>query len=609
MHFFWRPPFQGDPAFAPLAAIQAAPSLGAALRARVQALPDRVICLETDPAGGKLHPVTTREFAAGVEATARAFLGLGLGPGDRIALMGPNGPFWATVDLAAQRLGLVVVPLYQGQNATELAYILEDSGPSLVCVQGRQAVKELSAVRREDGYFPDVVAASVEDLTLEAPFRHWQAFLAQGEEVPPERVDEVAATVGRDHLATLVYTSGTTGWPKGVELTHGNLLANLEGILETLDLRPGDRFLSFLPLAHIFERTAGHLLPYLCGAEIAYARGIHTVASDLLTARPTVMLSVPRLFQLFFDRAQGQRARSRIQDGLLALAVGDKGPRAPEPLRRLARLLVRRRFRSRMGGRIRLLVSGGAALAPEVARFFAGVGVPILEGYGQTETAPVVSVNPPGALRIGTVGKPLPNVEVRIGEEGEVLVRGPNIMRGYWNRPEDTALTLDGEWLRTGDIGELNGEGYLRITDRKKEMLVTSGGKNIPPQPIELRLTAQPLIEQAVVLGDRQPYLAALIVPDWDMVRRELGLPGDQPPDPQTPEAQRLVRAAVQRALTDLPSWEQVRRFRLLPAPFTQENGELTPTLKIKRKVVAERYADEIAGLFEEAGTEGRGAS
>ncbi len=544
--------------------------------------------------------MAARELAEEVQAAARAFLGFGLDRGDRIALMGPNGRFWATVDLAAQHLGLVVVPLYQGQNPKELGYILNDSGPSLVCLQGEEAVTELSDLFRSNGYIPEVAVAEPGDRALEPPFRTWEDFLALGEAVGSEAVTTHCDTLRRDDLATLVYTSGTTGWPKGVELTHGNLLANLEGILQTLDLHPGDRFLSFLPLAHIFERTAGHFLPYLCGAEIAYARSIQTVTSDLVLARPTVMLSVPRMFQLFHDRAQGQRAQSRLTDHLIGLATGDKGPPIPRALRHLARGLLRRRFRARMGGRIRLLVSGGAALSPEVARFFADVGLPILEGYGQTETAPVVSVNPPEDIHIGTVGRPLPNVEIRIGEEGEVLVRGPNIMRGYWNRAEETAQTFEGDWLKTGDVGEVDAEGYLRITDRKKEMLVTTGGKNIPPQPIELRLTAQPVIDQAVVLGDRQPYLGALIVPDWAVVRRELGHSPDQAPDPEDPAVQRLVRITLQHALADLPAWEQIRRFLLLSHPLTQEAGELTPTLKVKRKVVAERYAEEIGGLFEE---------
>ncbi|MFB6260494.1 MAG: long-chain fatty acid--CoA ligase, partial [Thiohalorhabdaceae bacterium] len=345
-------------------------------------------------------------------------------------------------------------------------------------------------------------------------------------------------------------------------LTHGNLLANLEGILGALAIRTGDRFLSFLPLAHIFERSAGHLLPYLAGCQVAYARGPQTVPTDLLRSRPTILVAVPRLYQMVHDRAQGQRSRSRITDRMMAWATGD-GAKPPPVRSRLARWILGRRFRQRLGGRIRLLVSGGAPLPPAVSGFFRDVGLPILEGYGQTETAPVVACNRLGAVRVGTVGPPLPNVEVQLATNGEIQVRGPNVMRGYWNRQEETAAVFDGGWLRTGDVGAWDEAGYLQITDRLKEILVTSGGKNIPPQRLELRLTAQPLIDQAVILGDRQPYLGALIVPDWETLWRHLGHAPDRPADPTDAQARQLLRETVNHALADLPAWEQVRRFRL----------------------------------------------
>lgn len=577
--------------------LRTAPSLGAAFHDRVAAHPGATACLE--PADGEFRPVTAEAFGAEVEAAARAMLALGLHAGDRVALIGPNGRWWAAVDLAALSLGLVVVPLYQGQQPAELRYILEDAAPALVCLQGKKAAAEIGAAYRQAEYAPPVAAADTGDAPLEGSMRSWEAFLAAGEDLEPGEVAAAIGPVGRDHLATLVYTSGTTGWPKGVELTHGNLLANMEGILEALDIQAGDRFLSFLPVAHIFERTTGHLLPYLSGCEIAYARGPQTVAADLANARPSILVAVPRLYQAFHDRAQAQRGRSRLTDRLLRWATGDGG-RPPRLRAALARRVLGRRFRQRFGGRIRLLVSGGAALPPAVAAFFRDVGLPILEGYGQTETAPVVACNRLGAVRIGTVGLPLPNVEVRLGPEQEVQVRGPNVMRGYWNRSEETAATFDGEWLRTGDTGELDEAGYLVITDRIKELLVTSSGKNIPPQRVELRLAAQPVIQQAVVFGDRQPYLAALIVPDWETLWQGLEQDPQSPPDPAAPEARRLVRDAMHHALADLPTWEQVRRFQLLAEPLTQERGELTPTMKVKRRAVAEHYADVIEELFAE---------
>ena len=575
--------------------IRAAANLGAAFRARVSDAPAATACLE--PGNDGFAAVSAEAFGEEVMAIARALLGFGLDPGDRLALMGPNGRWWAAVDLAAQCLGVVVVPLYQGQQAAELRYILEDAAPVLVCIRGAKAVDELAATHNQRDYAPPVAVADAGDRALGEPMRDWASFLAAGSEVAPEAVARTNAAVGRDHLATLVYTSGTTGWPKGVELTHGNLLANMEGILETLAIEAGDRFLSFLPVAHIFERTTGHLLAYLAGCEVAYARGPQSVAADLGAARPTILVAVPRLYQVFHDRAQTQRERSRLTDRLLRWATGD-GEAPPRLRGGLARQLLRRRFRQRFGGRIRLMVSGGAALPPEVATFFRDVGMPILEGYGQTETAPVVACNRPGSVRIGTVGLPLPNVAVRLGDQGEVQVHGPNVMRGYWNRPEETAAVFDGDWLRTGDVGELDADGYLRITDRLKDLLVTSGGKNIPPQRVELRLSAQPLIQQAVVFGDRQPFLAALIVPDWEGLWQHLGRDPTAPAQPDDAGANRLVRDTMHRALADLPGWEQVRRFQLLAEPLTQERGEVTPTLKVKRKVVADHYAETIAALF-----------
>ena len=588
-----RPPLTG-PA---LDRIRAANSLGAAFRARWAAAPEATACLE--PENGGFRPFTADTFGAEVNAIARGLLAAGINPGDRVALTGPNGRWWAAVDLAALSVGAVVVPLYQGQQPAELRYILEDAAPALVCLKGAKAVDEIAAAFSQAEYTPPVAAADIGDRPLPAPMQAWSDFLAAGEALDPAALERATAEVGRDQLATLVYTSGTTGWPKGVELTHGNLLTNLEGILGALAIMPGDRFLSFLPVAHIFERTTGHLLAYLAGCEVAYARGPQSVAADLGSARPTILVAVPRLYQVFHDRAQGQRERSRVTDTLLRWATGD-GHRPP-PLRgALARRLLAKRFRQRFGGRIRLLVSGGAALPPAVATFFRDVGLPILEGYGQTETAPVVACNRPGRGRIGTVGVPLPNVEVRLGADSEIQVRGPNVMGGYWNRPEETAAVFDGQWLRTGDVGELDADGYLRITDRLKELLVTSGGKNIPPQRVELRLAAQPLIQQAVVFGDRQPFLAALIVPDWENLWQRLGHDPQAPPDPQDTTANRQIREAVHHALADLPAWEQVRRFQLLTEPLSQESGELTPTLKVKRKVVARHYAEQIEALFTE---------
>ncbi|MFA9461452.1 AMP-dependent synthetase/ligase [Thiohalorhabdus methylotrophus] len=573
--------------------IRTAANLGAAFLDRLAQAPDTTLFLEPD--GKRFQPISAREFGEEVVTIARAFAGWGLVRGDRVALMGPNGSFWAAVDWAAQLLGLVVVPLYQGQQPTDLRYLLEDSGPSLICIQGKKALSTLEAVAQDAAYLAPVAVRDPGTRDLSQPFRTWAAFLEAGEPIDRADVRHRNEHVQRSHLATIVYTSGTTGWPKGVELTHGNLLTNLEGILDVLSIQESDRFLSVLPLAHIFERTAGHLLACLAGAEVAYARGPQSIAADLTGAHPTILIAVPRMFQLFHERAEAQAERGGLAARALSWADSEGRFR-----RLLGRRLLGRGLRRRLGGCIRLLVSGGAPLPAEVGAFFRKAGVPILEGYGQTETSPVVSVNPPEVLRPGTVGPPLPNLEVRVAGDGEILVRGPSVMRGYWGKPEETAQTFDNDWLRTGDTGGLDEAGYLYITDRKKDIIVTSGGKNIPPQRIELRLTAQPLIQQAVVFGDRQPYLGALIVPNWEQVHTQLGADAD--PDPEGKAVFRLMRATIQAALRDLSSWEQVRRFRVLREPFSEAAGEVTPTLKIRRKVVEEHYPREVASLFSDRG-------
>jgi long-chain acyl-CoA synthetase len=573
--------------------LQKSHSLGAAILDSLAERPDDVGCWE--PTQGQFHPISRRDLSQRVLDLARALHAYGVHPGDRVALLAPNGPFWAVADFAIQAVGAVTVPLYVNQGPAEVRYILNDASPTLILAQGERPMRHLVEAVADQQWLPGVVCNGPPPPELSRA-QELEGFLSTGRDCPESRVRERLAAVGRDHLATLVYTSGTTGWPKGVELTHGNLLSNLEGILRVLAVRPSDRLLSMLPLAHIFERTAGHFLPYLCGAEVAYARGPQTVASDLPATRPTVLLSVPRLYQLFYDRLQHHLHVNRPL-ATLARWAALGSDEAPTWRQRPARALLKRLVRQRMGGRLRLLVSGGAPLAPEVARFFHNLGLPVLEGYGQTEAAPVIAVNPPEGNRPGTVGRALPNVEVRLAADGEILVRGPNVMRGYWNRPAETEDTLDGPWLHTGDVGEQDADGFLRLTDRKKDILVSSGGENIPPQRVELRLTADPLIQQAVVFGDRRPYIVALIVPDWETLGHHLP---EGEPSPDDAATRRLVRERMQHALAGLPDHEQVRRFQILAEPLTQEAGELTPTLKVKRRIVAERYSEAIRGLYGE---------
>jgi long-chain acyl-CoA synthetase len=419
-----------------------------------------------------------------------------------------------------------------------------------------------------------------------------------------------ARSVQADDLATIIYTSGTTGEPKGVMLTHGNLMANIAGVRAVLDLGPEDVGLSFLPLCHAFERLVAYF--YLVhGVSIVFAESFNTIARDLQMVRPTVTTGVPRVFEKLHDRviAKGLEAsglkRRIFQRAVQLASVRGRLLESGRPLSPWLRLqaavadrLVYRRVREVMGGRLRFAVSGGAPLRPEIGRFFFGVGIPLIEGYGLTETAPVLTVMPLDAIRFGTVGRPLPNVELRIADDGEVLARGPNVMVGYFGRPDETAQVLRDGWFHTGDVGSVDEDGYLRITDRKKELIVTSGGKNIAPQPIEGALRAHPLIAEAVVIGEQRAFLALLIVPDL------AALQGRFPDarDAASLQGRQEITAAFQEAVdainARLAQFERIRRFALLPREFSIEAGELTPTLKVKRRVVEERYRDQIEGLY-----------
>ncbi|MFI5178814.1 MAG: AMP-dependent synthetase/ligase, partial [Vicinamibacterales bacterium] len=426
-----------------------------------------------------------------------------------------------------------------------------------------------------------------------------------------------AKRVRPEDPATLIYTSGTTGPPKGVVLTHGNLLANLEGISDVLHLHDEDVALSFLPLCHAFERVVAYLY-LVTGVSMVFAESVDTIARDLKIVHPTVMTGVPRVFEKVQARtlSAGRElggARRLLFDWAMRVAR-HRGEVLPEggtlsPWSRvgsaIAERYVFRRLRDELGGRLRFVVSGGAALAPDVGRFFYGLGLPILEGYGLTETAPVLCVMPLEKVRFGTVGRALPNVELRIDGDGEILARGPNVMAGYYHRPEDTAEAIRDGWFHTGDIGALDADGYLRITDRKREMLVTSGAKKIAPQPIEAALKADPLVAEAVVIGDGRRFPAALLVPDVVEVCRALGV---EPPADEAAARRLLARpdvvsrfqTIVNRVNDRLAQFERVKRFALLWRELSAERGELTPTLKVKRRVVLEHFGEVIETLYEE---------
>jgi long-chain acyl-CoA synthetase len=565
---------------------------------------------------------TWKDFDAG-EMTARirdlaAALGeMGVRPADRVGILSENRPEWAIVDLACLAARCADVPVYPTLPAAQVEYILRDAGVVALFASTPDQVAKVAAARDrlpclrhvvafEGGTLPPGVLtlAEVLDRGARATHRHagWR-----------ERALEAAP----EDLATLIYTSGTTGEPKGVMLTHHNITSNVLATCEVLGVGERDECLSLLPLSHIFERMGGHYTMLHAGAVITYARSAETVSKDLVQVRPTLMLAVPRLYEKFHAAARDRAAASPVRRRLFRWAervarqwadLALAGRPVPTGLRwqhRLAGRLVYARLRAAAGGRLRFFVSGGAPLSPDLARFFFGAGLPIAEGYGLTETSPVITVNDPLRPRPGSVGRPIPGVEVRIAEDGEVLTRGPHVMRGYYGKPEDTAEAIDPDgWFHTGDIGRLDADGFLAITDRKKDLIVTAGGKNVAPQPIETRLKSNPFIANAVVLGDRRKYPFALLVPEFGRLREWAAAEGIRDTEPAAllarPEVRAKLEMEARKPLRDLARFEVPKRFLLLERDFSIERGELTPKLSVRRRVVERHFADRIATLFGE---------
>ncbi|QIN83540.1 AMP-binding protein [Rubrobacter tropicus] len=540
------------------------------------------------------------DFAAGLSS-------LGVGSGAKVAIICGNRPEWAVADLAAQGLGAATVPVYPTLGTDQIGHILADSGAVVAVVEDEELLERVAGLR-------DVLPGLRHVLIIEGdPGDRAVAFRdveERGADEPLLDPDGWRA-LDRDDIATIIYTSGTTGRPKGVVLTHGNFLSNVEGIRRALPFRPDDVFLSLLPLSHVFERC-GQYLALSLGAATYYAESIQQVPENLREVRPTVVLSVPRLYEKMRDRilaqvAEASAPRRRLFERAIAAgrkryAAGREGRRLGAGERALLRAcdrLVFRKVREAFGGRLRFFVSGGAKLEGEIGEFFYAAGVTIIEGYGLTETSPVVACNRLPVPKFGTVGTVLDHTEVRVSGEGEVQVRGPGVMRGYWNAPEAArgAFTPDG-WYRTGDLGELDGEGFLKITDRLKNLIVLSTGKNVAPQPVESAIVASPLVSQAVVLGDGRKYVSALIVPDYDAVRRELGTEAPNEELADDGRCRRLIEAEVERTCGRFAGYERPKKISLLGRELTHEAGELTPTLKVKSRVVAERYAEEIQGLY-----------
>jgi long-chain acyl-CoA synthetase len=548
-----------------------------------------------------------------VKALSHALTALDVRAGDRVAILSENRPEWAIADYATLALGAADVPIYPTLPARQVAYILRDSGATVAFVSSPAQLKKVREAQAECPALRSIV--TFDEVTMPGDALAFSALVAEGRSAPVGPWEAAARRVVADDLATLIYTSGTTGDPKGVMLTHGNITSNVVLSLARIDLDGQDECLSFLPLSHIFERMAGHYLMLHCGALINYAGGIDTVSADMVERRPTVMLSVPRLYEKIFARVQESAASGspirrrifrwarRIGDCWAEAKVAGRVPARLRIAHALADRVVYAKLRERTGGRLRFFVSGGAPLNPEIAKFFYAAGLPILEGYGLTETSPVIAVNTFEDYRFGTVGKPIPRSEVRIGPDGEILTRGPHVMRGYYKQPDATseALSADG-WFQTGDIGELSADGFLRITDRKKDLIVTAGGKNIAPQPVENMVKASRYITNAVMIGDRRSYPIMLLVPNLPVLHewakhRGLAVASDAALLARAETMEKLERE-VKRALRHLARFEVPKRFVLVPQDFSIESGEMTPTLKVRRRVVEEKYRAQIEAAY-----------
>ncbi len=546
---------------------------------------------------------------------ALGLVSCGLKTGDRIGILSETRLEWPVADLGILAAGLISVPVYPSLTEHSVRYILQNSGARAIFAADPDQAAKTERLRRDDPGLLLVVfdrAGEVEGALSLEDLRERGRSLGRAE---PELIARRAAQAKPEDLATLIYTSGTTGPPKGVMLSHRNILSNVAAGLRVFDLRDTDTSLSFLPLSHILERMAGLYCMYQARTTIAYAESIDTVSENLMEVQPTVMVSVPRLYEKIYGRILDSATRSgfmKKQIFFWARSVGMERSRrllAGAPVGSwlglrfaVADRLVFSKLRRRTGGRLRFFISGGAPLAGEIAEFFHAAGLPILEGYGLTESSPVLAVNTFKDLRFGTVGKPLPGVDIRIAEDGEILARGPNVMLGYYDQPDATAETLADGWLHTGDIGHLDEDGFLIITDRKKDLIVTAGGKNVAPQPIENELKTDKFITEAVILGDRRPYLTAIIVPNFERLERYVRYKGIQVVDradmTRDPQVVNLIRRRIDRHQRDAASYETIKRFHLLDRDLSVAGGELTPTLKVRRKEISERFRDEIDALY-----------
>jgi long-chain acyl-CoA synthetase len=568
---------------------------------------------------GAYKPISHSEVADRVRHAARGLASLGVRRGDRVGILSENRPEWAIADFACLTAGLTDVPIYPTLPADQIAYILKDSGAVAIFVSNKEQAEKIRQIRSQVPALKTVIGFDDVPGLANMSMADLEKRGAEGEtsgSIATYRED--ALLVKPDDLATIIYTSGTTGEPKGVMLSHDNIYSNVEASRKAIPFEGKDVGLSFLPLSHIFERMAGHYMMFATGTSIAYAESIDTVAANMGEVRPTLVLSVPRLYEkmyariletaltggflkkkIFFwargvaDRWATEKLSGKEPGGLLGIQYG------------IAQKLVFSKLKTRTGGRLRYFVSGGAPLSPDINKFFYAAGLEILEGYGLTETSPVIAVNTPDNFRIGTVGKPIDGVEVMIAGDGEILTRGPHVMKGYYNKPEATRESIEPDgWFHTGDIGELR-DGFLAITDRKKDIIVTAGGKNIAPQPLENKVKTNKYVAQAVMLGDKRKFPSMLIVPNFDQLERWAKerniIWTDRAQLLRMPTIQAKMEQEVNQELAGAAHFELPKKIGLIEHDFSIEKGELTPTQKVKRRAIDKNYKKLIDSLYDEA--------
>ncbi len=564
---------------------------------------------------GKYKPISTREFVDGVKHLSLGLRELGFSARDKLVILAPNGPQWITTDFAALCLGGITVPIYTSLVPDQVKYIIADSDAKFVVCADRELWHKIEVIKgsldRVSSYF-----------FIESDAPEGVMTLGQVQEIGkkvatenPELFEKLIQNIQPEDIATIIYTSGTTGVPKGVMLTHANFISNVKSVASLHDITEKDTLLSFLPLTHVLERWATFVYFYR-GCTIGYAESLETLAANLLEVRPHKMVNVPRALEKIYARVlDNVRASSPLKKKIFFWAVKTGRAYAQRQLggrsisawlrlkKNMAHRLVFSKIHARTGGRAEFFVSGGAALSKDIGEFFHALGLAVYEGYGLTETSPVIACNFPGHHKYGTVGKPIPGVEVRIAEDGEILTLGPNVMKGYYKMEDATREAFEGGWFHTGDIGHFDDEGFLVITDRKKDILVTSGGKNVAPQPIENMLKLNPYIVNAVVVGDGRRFVSALVVPDFEKLveyARANGIPHEKRHELiLNPDIVGFMYSEVEKSTPNLASYEKIKKIALLERDFEIDQGEMTPSYKVKRNIVEKKYKALIDSLYE----------